>query len=70
MRVFSVHAFADLLDSLCPAIAQEKSEVQLREGIGKFDKSNLKHTQTAEKSVLPNSEGKWVKSALNEASYA
>ena len=42
---------------MCAAIAQEKTETELRERIGKFDKSNLKHAETEEKTVLPNSDG-------------
>ena len=42
---------------VCAAIAQEKTETELRDRIGAFDKSNLKHTKTEEKTVLPNRDG-------------
>ena len=44
---------------VCLAIAQEKTEAELRDRIGKFDKASLKHAETDEKTVLPNSEGEW-----------
>ena len=43
--------------SVCAAIAQEKTETELRDRIGAFNKSNLKHTKTEEKTVLPNRDG-------------
>ncbi|KAK7496474.1 hypothetical protein BaRGS_00012396 [Batillaria attramentaria] len=34
-------------------IAQEKGEVEMREGVQKFDRSSLKHVEPQEKTVLP-----------------
>lgn len=45
--------------SLYAVIAQEKTEAELRERIGTFDKNALKHTDTQEKTVLPNQDGRF-----------
>lgn len=40
------------------AVLQEKTHQTLLTGVEQFDKASMRHTETAEKLVLPNKEGK------------
>lgn len=41
------------------AVLQEKTHQTLLTGVEQFDKASMRHTETAEKLVLPNKEGKF-----------
>lgn len=41
------------------AVQQEKTLQNLIHGVEQFDKSSMKHTETAEKIILPDSQGKY-----------
>lgn len=46
-------------DLLCmSAVQQEKTHQTFLTGLEQFDKATMRHTQTAEKVILPNKEGK------------
>lgn len=40
-------------------VLQEKTHQNLLNGLEHFDKTTMKHTTTAEKIILPDSEGEW-----------
>lgn len=41
------------------AVLQEKTHQTLLTGVEQFDKASMRHTETTEKLVLPNKEGKF-----------
>lgn len=43
---------------LVAAIAQEKTEEELKSGIEQFDKDQLRHQRTEEKNPLPDKDGR------------
>lgn len=40
------------------AVLQEKTHQTLLNGVEQFDKTSMRHTETTEKVILPNKEGK------------
>lgn len=41
------------------AVLQEKTHQTLLSGVEQFDKSTMRHTETSEKVILPNKEGRF-----------
>jgi len=52
-----VNAGEDVRHWCVSAVKQEKAELDRRESIEKFDKDQLKKTNTVEKNPLPDSQG-------------
>jgi len=66
MNVVIAVAGAEMQRCCVLAVKQERAELCKRESIEKFDKDQLKKTNTVEKNPLPDSQGMYVMHGLSE----